>query len=125
MMEIHHMGLPPVTGNHTFPTTSTGEVGKVWKQAFNQHPHHHPSRGCGGVVGEKEERKTEVGKAEPLLGKGTAAMRAEETALPVIENNGPECALPDWPKPPRSARLQMQAECRRQANEPAGAKNPA
>jgi hypothetical protein len=51
MMEIHQIGDLTLAGNFTFPTTSTGEVGKVGKQALNQHPHHHLSRGCGGVVG--------------------------------------------------------------------------
>jgi len=51
MMEIHQIGDQTLAGNPTFPTSSTGEVGKVGKQALNQHPHHHLSRGCGGVVG--------------------------------------------------------------------------
>jgi hypothetical protein len=53
MMEIHQIGDLTLAGNPIFPTTSTGEVGKVGKQALNQHPHHHLSRGCGGVVGEQ------------------------------------------------------------------------
>jgi len=51
MMEIQQNGALPLAGNLTFPTTPTGEVGEVGKQTRNQHPHHHPSRGCGGVVG--------------------------------------------------------------------------
>jgi hypothetical protein len=51
MMEVHQIIDLTLAGNFTFPTTSTGEVGKVGKQALNQHPHHHLSRGCGGVVG--------------------------------------------------------------------------
>jgi len=51
MMEIHQIGDLTLAGNVTFPTTSTGEVGKVGKQALNQHPHHHLSKGSGGVVG--------------------------------------------------------------------------
>jgi hypothetical protein len=54
MMEIHQVGELPLTENPAFPTTSTGEVGEVRKPARNQHPHHHPSRGCGGVVGDSE-----------------------------------------------------------------------
>jgi hypothetical protein len=60
MMKIHRAAR---LSFGTFPTTSTGEVGKVRKQTRNQHPHHHPPRGCGGVVGMQARSKNEVGKA--------------------------------------------------------------
>lgn len=51
MMEVRLKNGVLLAGNPTFPTTSTGEVRKVGKQALNPHPHHHLSRGCGGGVG--------------------------------------------------------------------------
>jgi hypothetical protein len=51
MMEVRHKNGVLLAGNLTFPTTSRGEVGKAGKRALNRHPHHHLSRGCGGVVG--------------------------------------------------------------------------
>jgi hypothetical protein len=65
VMEIHQIGDLTLAGNLAFPTTSTGEVGKVGKQALNQHPHHHLSRGCGGVVGVARSSILQVGKSLP------------------------------------------------------------
>jgi hypothetical protein len=66
MMEIHRPGRLPTGENTPFPTTSTGEVGEVGKQALNQHPHHHLSRGCGGVVGVAGGSILQVGKISAL-----------------------------------------------------------
>lgn len=62
MSKVQHRSTVLADGNRTFPTTFTGGVRKVGKQALNQHPHHHPSRGCGGVVGKQISVKVLVGK---------------------------------------------------------------
>jgi hypothetical protein len=87
MMEIHQIGDPTLAGNFTFPTTSTGEVGKVGKQALNQHPHHHLSRGCGGVVG--VARGVDFTGGEILALSARLKMRADHRRLCRPWRSGP------------------------------------